>query len=213
MENPEITQSQTVTSALEFKKRSEEKKRGQVVSLPSGITVRMIQPDIAKLIRKGYLPAELVDVAINQAKTGDTTKLKAEDVKRYYDFMDKMVCASIVEPKIVEGENPGEDEVSVDDIDDRDKEYILDYNFNEGGAIDAKSFRKEEQGASGDAGHPMPEVSGQDTERLPGTERVDSPENGHSDSLPRPLHGSGQGGEPTPRSDTGTGSGSEHPGS
>jgi hypothetical protein len=132
-----MTQLQ-VTSAQEFRKKTEELKEGKIVTLPSGNVVKLCKPSITSMLKNGLVPNRLLSVALG-SKT-DTTQLTPEDLKKGMELIDFIIMQAFVEPKMVE-KDPQDNEITIDDLTDEDRTFVQTYA--QGGASDLNSFRNE----------------------------------------------------------------------
>jgi len=155
MEHPEPQ----VTSASDIRKRAEQKKLGETFKLPSGFVVKVSQPNLSGMVKNGYLPSDLIQIALGQS---EGVKTNPKDIPKFFEFLDKMVIATVMKPKIVEKE-PKEDQILITDLQDDDKFAI--FNWWKGGeGEDLDSFRKGEQADPKIARPSMQEVSKPKTE-------------------------------------------------
>ena len=136
MADPETTQNQPVISgAAAFKQRATEADQGKVVELPSGLFVRVRRPSVTQLIKVGHIPA---DVAASMQAVTPGQPLKGDNMTKYLELMDLIVVHSVMEPKVVLS-GAGENEVNVSEIEDLDKQFLM--NYVQGGNADLTSFR------------------------------------------------------------------------
>lgn len=87
------------------------RKKNDVVELPSGITMRLKRPGMARFLEAGFLPdslASMVKREIAAAKGGRRTSsekdlmesLKEEDILEMVSVMDRIVVECIAEPEV-----------------------------------------------------------------------------------------------------------------
>lgn len=152
-EHPE---SLKVTSAEEIRKIAAEKKKGTLLKLPSGFVVKVSEPDMTEMIREGYLPSELVEVAINSAN--GSNKQDPKNIPLFFDFMKVMIVHSVLEPKIIDGVVCKENEILYSDLSDSDKLFIFNWWRAEGKSLE--TFREKEQVNNEKLGPDMQKVSG-----------------------------------------------------
>lgn len=102
------------------------------VTLPSGHKVRLKRPDLFRLILKakdGKVPNGLRSWALNKImgkeSNGTWEPKDAVDVIGYVDMMDYMCEVCFVDPPIVEKPNYANGEISIEDIDAQDREYVF----------------------------------------------------------------------------------------
>ena len=101
-----------VTPAASWKKAQEE-----IVELPSGNVVKLIRHNMYVMRKTGQVPdfaRQVMDDADNA--TGDQKQ----------DTVEWRVALAFVEPKVVTGK-PKEGELSIDDIEDRDKAMVVSF--------------------------------------------------------------------------------------
>lgn len=156
MEHPELQ----VTSAKEIREKAEQSKLGELIKLPSGFVVRVKEPDLSEMISSGYLPSDLIEIALGQQETGNK-KANAADVPKFFEFMKKMVLYSIQEPKVVE-KDPKENEILYTDLSNEDKMHIFNHWKEVGENLD--SFRGEQPSDTEIARPSVQEVPEQKTE-------------------------------------------------
>lgn len=70
------------------------------VVLPSGATVHIKVPDLARLIETGEIPQNLLDVALQTATTGRAPAPTPELAVRQREFTDMVVQRTVVAPKL-----------------------------------------------------------------------------------------------------------------
>ena len=138
--SPEIEEKYSKpTSASEWRKAREV---GEVVQLMSGKWIRLRPVSLDRLIMSGKLPDLLTPVAARTLwiETDlETIGEQAELARSYTELVNTIVPLAVMEPKIVE--NPQEDdEISLDDIEFRDKVAI--FQLATQGAEMLKSFRE-----------------------------------------------------------------------
>lgn len=125
----------------------------QKMEMPSGIYFEIRRPDIVRLIKNGIIPADaavdlsnLMEQAASTRKNGGEFKMTGEQFKKYCDILDEVAIASIVSPQVKKGmvtEAEYDDNIiSVDDIDQEDKEFI--FAYANAGVTDLKPFREKE---------------------------------------------------------------------
>jgi len=131
-----------VTSAKDWKKVN---KVGQLVELPSGRVAKLVRPHLLALIKEGVIP-DAISAQVSEMFTKKVTSIsKAIQTNTMSnedgEILANILCkAAFVEPKI--SDNPGPDELSVDDIDPEDKIFVT--WWSQGGATDLKVFRKQQ---------------------------------------------------------------------
>lgn len=136
-----------------FRNKRKEFNTVKQMEMPSGIFFEIRKPDIVKLIKNGIIPADaavdlsnLMDEARKASETGGRFKMKGDQFKRYCDMLDEVAIASIVSPQVKKGEvtdaEYDDNIISVDDIDQSDKEFI--FAYANAGVTDLKPFRQKE---------------------------------------------------------------------
>jgi hypothetical protein len=139
MAEPEITQNQpapTVSNADAFKKRAQERDQGVAIELPSGLFMSLRRPSVTAMIKTGHIPA---DVAASMQNVAPGKQLQGKEMTKYLELMDLIVIHSAVAPKVVANDSDEADAVKVGEIDDQDKQFIM--NYVQSGVADLKPFR------------------------------------------------------------------------
>lgn len=139
----QITGQQAVTSAEQFKRDTEESKRGQLITLGSGRTYRIARPSINGLIKTGQLPQELSNAAINIQNSAGK-QLSEEDLKKYVEYNERLIMLSVVEPAIVANNaDYSAGQINIDDVADDERTEIM--TFVQGGLPELIKFRSRGQ--------------------------------------------------------------------
>lgn len=133
----EKPQNLTVTSASDIRKKAEERKKGEVIALPSGINVRLRRPDLIPLLKEGKISAELVNTLQEQASGKAPKDLK--EVLKNVEAVEAILLNSFVEPVLTLNTEPQEGEISIDDLTDEDRGVA--YLYAQAGIKDQKFFR------------------------------------------------------------------------
>jgi hypothetical protein len=112
-----------VTSATEWRKLREE---GVIVPLPSGFVARLRPVGIEELVRRGRIPDQLTVLAAETVWQGTPSpeQIKATS-KGALEFLNIVVASAFKEPRVVLEGDPGEGEISIDDIDVGDKQAVF----------------------------------------------------------------------------------------
>lgn len=137
----ELPENKTVSSAQEFKKQREAREAGDVITLASGLTVRLKRPEITKIIAQGLIPAQLVQRFMSAQSTGDTKQMKPEDFEALLKFQIVTAKHSFVEPRVVDEPNYDNNEISIEDLSSEDLEEV--WAYANGGTQAVDQFRKE----------------------------------------------------------------------
>ena len=138
---------QVVSSAKDFFLRRKKRDEAVAVELPSGLVVSLKRPSVDKLIRDGHIPS---DLAVSLQKASGGAGLKGGDLEKYYQVTDLITVHSVVEPKVLKSDKELTEEqyeagyISINDIEDTDKAFIMDYVQT--GVTDLKPFRSQQQG-------------------------------------------------------------------
>jgi hypothetical protein len=132
-----------------FRQRRAQRDQAQVIELPSGLCVEVKRPDVAALIEKGHIPADIA--ASMQATDPSQQKLDVAQIDKYMQLLSLITREAVVSPKIAaEGAEPADDDITLDMLDSMDKNYIMDYIQT--GVADLTKFRaKLEQLSAGSA--------------------------------------------------------------
>lgn len=137
MATPEPTQ---ISSAQQFKQAREAREAGDILTLASGLSVRIRRPEVTKLIAKGLLPATLVQGFMSlQGKPQD--KMKAEDLEMILSFQREVAKHALVSPTIADEPDYDKDEISIDDLVAEDLDEV--WAYVNGGLEGVELFRKE----------------------------------------------------------------------
>lgn len=142
MESPENTQAQpqTVSSAQQFKQAREAREKGDVITLSSGLSVRLKRPDVTQMISRGLIPSNMVQGFMSlQGK--DQSKITGEDVATILQFQREMAKHALTEPKVVDEPNYDNGEISIDDLSSDDLGEV--WQYVNGGLEAVEKFRKE----------------------------------------------------------------------
>ena len=114
--------------------------KSHTITLPSGVQVGIVIPNLPLLIKTGRLPNHLVEAAVElQGKK----KITAQDLEDQYEFIRQVVAITVVDP-----------DLSLDDVDElpfEDLEMIVQFAMRErdtdavyhhiGGLEQVESFR------------------------------------------------------------------------
>ena len=155
----ETPESLKVSSAQDIRKNSAEKNKGTLLKLPSGFVVKLMEPDLIEMIRNGQMPADLIEVALNNKQGLDKTNVK--NIPLFFEFMKRMILITVVEPVVVDSDECKENEISYKDLSDNDKMAIFNGWRYEGKSLE--TFRKKEQTNDEKSGPDLPKVSGDET--------------------------------------------------
>lgn len=140
------------SSVAQWKKKGQ----GDLVDLPSGLTIRLKRVGLQALMATGQMPNSLLAISQKAVSRGmghqgpsetDIAKL-TEDPKQLVEmmnFFDRMVCFVAAEPEIhlvpKEGVDRDESLVYIDEVGEEDKMYI--FSVVTGGTTSLEEFREE----------------------------------------------------------------------
>lgn len=108
-----------------------------------GMTVLLRRPDISALIManaEGDVPAALTQQLLDSLKPGSKRKngkqpegwdIGAEDLPQVNRFMNLIIRATLISPRIRETPNYDEDEIEIGDLIDAERQYIFSYGFQQ----------------------------------------------------------------------------------
>jgi hypothetical protein len=128
-------------------------RKTEIQTLPSGAEVELRKPDIPRLVMEsetGEIPEYLTaSVLANFKKGGQVVvdfEMTAADLPRMSKFLDTVVRAALVWPRVVASE-PDYDagEILITDIDTNDRMFIFQWAMPEAGQA-AQRFRPEQNG-------------------------------------------------------------------
>lgn len=134
MEKPENLE---LTPTSEIRTLALQREQGVLTKLPSGIVVRLRQPELSKMILDGVIPSELLGVATG---VEGSSSIDPKNARKGVQLMNLIVRHSLVEPKVVD-ENPQENEILISDLSEADKSFIVNKGQQEVASL--KPFRKE----------------------------------------------------------------------
>lgn len=132
------------TSAADFRRAAKERTDGTVVELSSGNSLVIARPSVNNLVKTGQLPSELANAAIKVQSGGGV--INDHDMKKYVEYNERIVKLSVKSPAIVDNPREGENEISIDDLSDDERNEILLYV--NGGLEALSKFRSERSGVS-----------------------------------------------------------------
>lgn len=98
--------------------------------LPSGATIKFCRPNLSAWLSGGRMPESFVLMLSKLEKSEMTgavamSQLTPEDLVKYQTFLNDLVVASVVFPRVVLGETDADDEISLSDVPIEDQEFIL----------------------------------------------------------------------------------------
>lgn len=129
----------TPTSAAQFRSASKKRTEGELIELSSGNSLVIARPSINNLVKTGQLPSELANAAIKVQSAGGG--INDQDMKKYVEYNERIVKLSVKSPAIVDNPRDGENEISIEDLSDDERNEILLYV---NGGLDALSkFRSQ----------------------------------------------------------------------
>ncbi|MGE0131878.1 MAG: hypothetical protein AB7U82_27660 [Blastocatellales bacterium] len=117
--------------------RSAEAKRAVDLELPSGAVVMFCRPSLLAWIGGGRIPETFMSMLQRVVDAGGSlrekeleaaraiSELSEQDQIKYATFLNDLVVASVIEPKIVLGIPQFEDEISIAEIPEDDLMFIL----------------------------------------------------------------------------------------
>lgn len=147
------------SDASAFKKRA----TGRMLHLPSELVVKAKRVELQTFILSGNVPnplMETVSAALAKGQKADIPAMMGVDegkidldmINDMYEMVNRVVVASVLEPKVhyapEEGEDRDDDLLYVDEVEDEDKMFI--FQWATGGTDDVATFRLE-AGADMDA--------------------------------------------------------------
>jgi len=112
------------------------KARETALKLPSGKTILAKRPDpIDLVLQDGVIPDSLAQLIVEQigGSTNSQWKPSREEVGKIGHMMNTVAKAVFVYPEIVESD-PGEGQITIDDVSADDKMFLLNWALGMGGA-------------------------------------------------------------------------------
>jgi len=106
-----------------------EKSRNELLTLPSGMTIRVCRPRLQVWMMSGRLPDNLISLILTPDQVAADAEIDPEkaleQAKRAGEFVKEIVFKTVVEPKIVEQETDADDEMWFGDLSDADMQHIV----------------------------------------------------------------------------------------
>jgi len=152
-ENTTPAEQPQVSSAAEFEKSRQARETGEVITLPSGLSVLVRKPSVRKMMTTGQIPSDVasaIQSADAQAAAAGgkiSTKLSTQELAKVVEFSTIVARTALVNPKVVaDGATPdyANGEIAFDDLDDADVRAIVEYV--QGGADENAKFRSQQSG-------------------------------------------------------------------
>jgi hypothetical protein len=134
--------------ATQWRKVAKRASGRAMLTLPSGMIIKVQRPNVGAWIRSGRVPQTVVQAMLGAVKSGGDAKSPADAMKfmktlgqeQLFDvmkFMRDLVVETVLEPRIVENAPPdSEDEISPGEIPDEDFDFIAQWAME--GTIDTK---------------------------------------------------------------------------
>lgn len=122
-----------VTSLDELRRQANERARGTVLQLPSGLVLRVTQPSLSRMLREKRIPQNLVSAAVRVSTNKDA--MTAAELSENIELMEHLLKSSILEPEGM----TDEDIMSMSD-DDKGVCFL----FIQEGVTDLDSFRNKQ---------------------------------------------------------------------
>lgn len=132
-----VAKKLAVSSAQAFRKKKLDYDEGEVISLPSGLVVKVKRPSVPHMIKAGRLPASLAAAQFRMQTSQNEASDK--DVERIYQLQLKIVELALIEPKVAQAPDYDAGEISIDDIEPTDCDAI--YAWVNGGDEALSKFR------------------------------------------------------------------------
>jgi len=117
-----------------------ESKTNFPIKLPSsGLVVILRLPSMSKLVRDGSIPKHLMAVAMNVSGGGSAQDIDPEQISKFYELIDNIVCKTIVKPKFSMNPSPENSELDIALLNEEDKNII--WSLIQGGVPNLAKFR------------------------------------------------------------------------
>jgi hypothetical protein len=113
-------------------------KKAQTVTLPSGLEVELRRPDAERIIMQnaGILPASLTGemTSLLNGKRAPRTEIAADELPQWSVYIDMMIRAALVWPKIVTDRLPDYEagEIAQEDLEPQDRAFIYEWTMPQG---------------------------------------------------------------------------------
>jgi hypothetical protein len=100
----------------------------KTVTLPSGNVARLRRLSMLNLVNGGQGAPDLLSGIVAQAMEGRKVQLSGQDMPALTQMLNLFCREAFVEPKVApDGQSPTDDMISVEDIDDKDKMWLVDW--------------------------------------------------------------------------------------
>ena len=119
------------------------------VTLPSGIVFKFRRPSVLKMVLTNGLPLSLAAEMTAKGPKAGTTSEDIGKIDELVQKLRKLLHELSVEPKIVFAETEEPNELFIDDVEDRDLEYLVAWVSN-GGDVSAPALNDFRQGQGPD---------------------------------------------------------------
>ena len=138
------TAQKTVTPASQWR-------QGEILELPSGNVAEVKRPSaISMMLEDGTIPDSFIGIVsgnINgQPQASEQQGYSREDIKAILDLTVKICRAAFVKPRIVPPNQEADytnDEISIDDVSEADRMFVMNWAFGSEVAANAAKFRSE----------------------------------------------------------------------
>lgn len=131
---------QAVSAVSEFQKRAQDRTVGTLITLPSGVVVRVARPSVSKMIAMGHVPSDVAQVIMSGNAEKASQSVGTKEFTKLMELQEIIAVHAVLEPKVVQGvANYDEGQISVEDLTDEDLSTILLYVQK--GVTDLASFR------------------------------------------------------------------------
>lgn len=127
-------QSLVVSPASAWKRKTE------IVQLPSGLVAELKKPSVVSLaLRGGRLPESLSAIVFDslngRKRKDDTDGWQPQNMGEVADLMDVICVGAFVNPKIVENPDYEQGQIAIEDVDEQDKMWVLNWAGVGGGEL------------------------------------------------------------------------------
>lgn len=127
------------------------RKVNELITLPSGKVAELKKPNaISMIIEDGSVPDSLIGIVAGNINGRPQTTAAPEynrgDISGILNLAETICRAAFVSPVIVEdGKQPDYDagEISIEDVDENDRIFVMNWAFSGGAATNAARFRQQ----------------------------------------------------------------------
>lgn len=127
----------------QYRRKAIERAAAQEVTLPSGAVFLLRRPSLEVWTMSGELPLTITVAMQRAQRLGQNEQeafaaLSQEDQLKAVEFSRKLVCWCCVDPKVVQSDDPADDEICLHDLEKEDLAFLAQW-ANSGGGVSAEA--------------------------------------------------------------------------